>query len=1064
MVEDKDGKINKGPACDNCRIKKIKCDHGQPCGRCLKAQERTIKKNRVCKIQLPLLKCTYEYKINTVKRDVQHSEKRVSERQINSLLNDKINDLDQIILKDETILNKMDMLKNLSLGEIEKKLTSKDENNQMVQMLNGIATNLNFLMKKDLKSEKQIFENSIADIYSKVIEYDIQTNSILKSLKNESAFNFEFQSSDKKIIKKSQNSKLGKKLGIKISKNDHKEDEFPKASTYNQVKPENKGLHNSFQEQEKNLLHNAYQEQEKEGFDSAFINHSKVHGKASLKSKISEITNPEILSNLLKSTKAYSNVAYYLSRIKHLSDLLKSDSELYLKKLLQNINQPVYLDVPYELFDLLVKTYDEDLQYCNFYITKSLLKKLAFHFKHDQKRMNETDVFLMNVILLMSCQALKFTVNPRSNDSKQYDKESIQEWETIFLLNCLAFYQKLLTFPKPVINPSLDFAMLFEKTLRKLQAFFLLGHYFNTSPCPRLSVHLFSIVTTIGQDFNYDNLGTYGSSLNMELKIQARNLWICSFITEKHISVTFGNPEFILGFDYKVMIDEIFKHSLKCYDIKFDFNEDDIPVDYSNANTPWIQFLKKQKSGLLVIGFFLRLQLLQIETVYYKTIVASKNENENPMITLKKAETLLKAYEDFEIIARNYLDIDCDTSVDDWIKNLFKRFKENKLSHKDKLNVDLSTYLFLTLYTLKLSCTIIVADIRCNLKYNDTCDENKCDLVYSFTVILSTQLSILEYLLETGWSYCASSEIALCYVSCLACLFYNSVLDKDYFKVHIKRMMSIIKKFSTISAEQYFFDPVKWNTAAAHSIFFMRILAACHPDIFEEVLQIDPKTVFYEEYEQAYESIKNFKTTSFKNIKKGKNFIKDLKDSEKVFFTDSSIYNPNVVTQSPLQDINNYTTNDKQNPFVEKKEKVYMSPFMVNTNSFPFSPSVISLNNNSDNDDSNHTLNRWLFKQSLDSESSNDDTESDKRLWNLLDPKCVFNVNEEEKLFTRRNSYENKNMFDNELKYPNEQQMFAVSNDLDSLMKYNFYTSSVFNVDDFLKDDMLFDQVDKEGI
>lgn len=119
-----------------------------------------------------------------------------------------------------------------------------------------------------------------------------------------------------------------------------------------------------------------------------------------------------------------------------------------------------------------------------------------------------------------------------------------------------------------------------------------------------MSVHLFSIVTTIGQDFNYDNLGTYGSSLNMELKIQARNLWICSFITEKHISVTFGNPEFILGFDYKVMIDEIFKHSLKCYDIKFDFNEDDIPVDYSNANTPWIQFLKKQKSGLLVIGFF----------------------------------------------------------------------------------------------------------------------------------------------------------------------------------------------------------------------------------------------------------------------------------------------------------------------------------------------------------------------------------------------------------------------------------------------------------------------------
>lgn len=1062
MSEIQENTVKKGQACDNCRIKKIKCNNGQPCDCCLKAQEKIMKKNLKSNIQLPLLKCTYDYEVHKQKHVVAQSKTRITEKQILTLLNNKVNDMEKLFSKDEAMINKLREIENLNIGGIEKQIIANEEYSQMVKMLNQLTNNLDKLVETDLDCERQIIENSIADNYSKIIEYDTNTNSILNSLKNESAFTFRVENSEKMISKKPPNLNLIKKLGIHKDKNVTSKLEIIANSNINNIKPQNRGFIEVIQEQEKISLHNAYQEQEKEGFDSAISNHTKNTEKLSIKSKICDLANPEILSNLLKSTNAYSNVAYYLSRIKQLSDLLKTDSELYLKKLMHSISQPVYLDVPYDLFDLLINTYKEKLQYWNFYITKQLLKKLAFHFKHDQKRMHETDLFLMNVILLMSCKGYKFSIDQQSEDNHQWSKKTIQEWETTFLLNCLAFYQKFLIFPKPIIDPSLDVSSFFEKTLRKLQAFFLLGHYYNNSPCPRLSVHLFSIVITVGQDFNYDNLATYGSSLNMDLKVQARNLWICSFITEKHISVTFGNPEFLLGFDPSIMIDDIFKRSLESYDINLNLASDDLVIDYSSANTPWIKFLKSQKTGLLVIGFFLRLQLLQIETVYYKTIVASKNENANIKDTLNKAESLLKAYEDFEAIAKTYLEIEADLSIEDWIKRLTKKFQNKDLDHEDKIIVDLTTYLFLTLYTLKLSCSIIVADIRYNLQYNDVNSKSKNELLTSLTKISSTQIHILDYLLETGWAHCASTEIAISYISCLSCLFYNSVLDKDYFKMHIKKMMSIIKKFSNIAAKPYFFDPVKWNTAAAHTIFFMRILAACHPEVFEEVLQADPKTVFYKEYQKAYEGIKNFKKMAFKNIKKTKTFITDLKESEKVLFTDCTKNDSNIITPTSLLQNAQYEKQDVKNVAFQASEQPFFSPFKDSNGFIPFSPTDSTLQylkNTPNKEGSTNSQNSLMFKDSIENGSSNEEINEESNLLNMLDPKYVFNLNNDVEF-----PYDDKHLFDNEFKYPNEEQMFAVSNDLDSLIKNNFYTSSVFNTDDFLKDDLLFDQIDKQNI
>lgn len=1062
MSEIQENTVKKGQACDNCRIKKIKCNNNQPCDCCLKAQEKIMKKNMKSKVQLPLLKCTYDYQIHKQKHVVAQSKTRITEKQILTLLNNKVDDMQSVFLKDRAMLNKLREIENLNIGGIEKKLIANEEYSQMVKMLNQLNNNLDNLVEADLNCERQIIENSIADNYSKIIEYDTNTKNILNSLKNESAFSFRVLNSEKRISKKSPNSNLIKKLGIHKEKNVESKLETIVSTNLNHIKPQNKGFHEVFQEREKISFHNAYQEQEKEGFDPAISNPSKTAEKLSIKSKIFDLANPETLSNLLRSTSAYSNVAYFLSRIKQLSDLLKTDSELYLKKLMHNINQPVYLEVPNDLFDLLINTYIEKLQYWNFYITKQLLKRLASRFKQDQKSMHETDLFLINVILLMSCKGYKFSIDQTSDNTNQWSKHSIQEWETTFLLNCLAFYQKYLIYSKPIFDPSLDVSIFFEKTLRKLQAIFLLGHYFNNSPCPRFSVHLFSIVITVGQDFNYDNLATYGSSLSMDLKVQARNLWICSFITEKHVSVTFGNPEFLLGFDHSVLHDDIFKHSLMSYGIKLNLETSDLVVDYSSANTPWMKFLKSQKTGLLVIGFFLRLQLLQIETVYYKTIVASKNENANIKDTLNKAEALLKVYNDFEIIAKKYLDIDPDLSVEDWIKRLSKKFQNKSLNHDEKVVVDLCTYLLLTLYTLKLSCSIVVGDMKYSVQYNDIKCKSRKELTASITNISITQINILEYLLETGWAHCASTEIAIAYISCVSCLFYNSVLDKDYFKLHIKKMMSIIKKFSNIAAKPHFFDPVKWNTAAAHTIFFMRMLAACHPDVFENVLQTDPKTVFYKEYEKAYECIKNFKKMAFKNIKKTKNFITDLKDSERVLFAESSNNNSTIITPSSLLQNPPYGKTDLNNDVFQQTEQPFFSPFKDSNGFLSFTPTDSTLhyfNNTSNKDDSTNIQNSLMFKESIENGTNCEENSEESSLLNMLDPKYVFNFNSDIEF-----PYDDKHIFGNEFKYPNEEQMFAVSNDLDSVIKNNFYTSSVFNTDDVLKDDLLFDQLDQHDI
>ena len=147
------------------------------------------------------------------------------------------------------------------------------------------------------------------------------------------------------------------------------------------------------------------------------------------------------------------------------------------------------------------------------------------------------------------------------------------------------------------------------------------------------------------------------------------------------------------------------------------------------------------------------------------------------------------------------------------------------------------------------------------------------------------------------------------------------------------------------------------------------------------------------------------------------------------------------------------------------KRTGFLSPVSTNTNTFPFSPTGISLthlNYTPEMAESNHNLNSLLFKQSLDSGNSNDETDTDTKLLNLLDPKYVFSTEGEVFNFTRQNSINaDKGVLDDGFKYPNEQQMFAVSNDLDSLIKNNFYNSSIFNVDDYLKDDLLFDQLDK---
>lgn len=142
-----------------------------------------MKKNMKSKVQLPLLKCTYDYQIHKQKHVVAQSKTRITEKQILTLLNNKVDDMQSVFLKDRAMLNKLREIENLNIGGIEKKLIANEEYSQMVKMLNQLNNNLDNLVEADLNCERQIIENSIADNYSKIIEYDTNTKNILNSLK-----------------------------------------------------------------------------------------------------------------------------------------------------------------------------------------------------------------------------------------------------------------------------------------------------------------------------------------------------------------------------------------------------------------------------------------------------------------------------------------------------------------------------------------------------------------------------------------------------------------------------------------------------------------------------------------------------------------------------------------------------------------------------------------------------------------------------------------------------------------------------------------------------------------
>lgn len=1017
----------KGQACDNCRVKKIKCDFGYPCDKCIKRTEKNKKRMQKTGVSIPIVKCTYAYEISSVKKKVQCSDKRISEKQILSLVKEKVETLSQALTKDVLFVKSNHKDVDNIISEVSNNKTVFNSNLQKV-----LTLDMNEIITKE--------DKRTLNIYSKIIDREIGTKRQLRQIKEEDVFFC--NETTKKVGKlKSNNEKL-KLLGVSYSRSSVQNGNgIDKTKKTANSKPSSK----------------LYLEQEKEIFNSSFISSQNSLEKGSIKSRLSDITSPLLLKKLLETTEAFQKIAPVLEKINYLTDLLKTDSEIYLQKLFETMERPFYIDIPDNILNHLMDTYLKNSEMWYLFVSENKMRTYIMNFKKDfksnQKEMDETELFLLNTVLLVACQMGKGELYKPSQQLKPADQDSLVFWENIFLLNSISFYQKFLIFPRPSLDDDANLNVLFKSTIRKLQSLFLLGHYFSNSPAPRLFVHLFSIVITISQDFHFDHLDFYGDKISMDLKIQARNLWVSCFIAEKHVSVTFGKPEFIMGFDDNVLYDKIFIASLSQYNF---FPAEQLVVDYSNENTPWMKCLRQNSIGVLFVGLFLRLELLKIETVYFKTIVACKNETTAPDLLLEKCELVIKSFEDFEIKAKKFLQLDPEQAIDNWLSNIAK-------TDKNKNSIDVTSFLFLNFYTLKLNLLIVYFDLQYKLDH-ECLKTSKCIFQVELHNIASTLMNLLEYMFENPWPIRVSSEIIICYINALSPFFYNSIIDKHYLKLNLKRMVTIIKKFAALGLTKNFFDPLKWNTATLNSIFYMKILYLCHADVFQDVLKDDFKNIFFEEYTGAFIIIKEFKSKMIKQIDISTKSIAKLTSDMKIGLSNQSSWNP----VRPVSSFAN--SHDSLQSVVESKIQKTDSVrnfSLLKTLSNLSTPKVDSSTG------MNYTPLGLLVKDNL-----NDNFDFQDKLISMLDPSSVYDFWKDDPLLNSKNEIQNKNNNPTLIQTPNvfgssitqpqvdtsfnnlmddiEPQNTNIANDLDNFIKQTFFAANNFNSDAYTEDDMLF--------
>ncbi|XBW37861.1 hypothetical protein QEN19_003436 [Hanseniaspora menglaensis] len=1026
-----DGKtgVNKGKACDNCRAKKIKCDFGYPCDKCLKRESKNRKRAEKTGVHIPLLKCTYAYELTTVKKKCQTAEKRVSEKQIFDMVKDKIDSL-EFVLKERNYVRKLKSISQQSgTSAFIKLCTSSDGNSCPLKELDNVD-------KEEMKKKET---QKTLEVYSKIVENEINSRRLLRQIKGEQPFSQ--TESENQIGKKSTERTIIKKMGSSFVNN--------RTTT---------SIDNS-----KNLIDSKpqdalYLEQEKERFNSSFAA-TQVTSDRSLKSRIADVISPQMLKNALKTPEEFEKIVPVLSKIKYLIDLLKTDSEIYLQKLFQKIEKPFYIGIPDVLLDYLLDLFTENTLHWYTFLTEKDIKVSVEKFRNNQKGMDETEIFLINTILLLACQLGKGVIYKTKNPPKNIDSELLITWENIFLLNCISFYQRFLIFPAPTLNEDdRELNILLKITIRKLQSMYLLGYYFNNSPAPRLFVHLFSIVLTVAQDFHFDNLDFYGDKILKDLKLQAQALWICCFISEKHISVTFGKPEFIMGFDNNMLDESIFIDYLSQFGIKCD---SDMVVDYSNDQTSWMLFLKNIPLGEMLISWHLRLELLQIETIYYRTVIAAKNEGVDPVLMVTKCNYILKSFDIFEEKARKLLRINADQTVDDWLRRLPKQNRPKFVSE------DVG-YLFLTLYSLKLNSLIVMVDLE--YKMCPEMVEGNCKFQVELHNISSMQLSLLDHIFEKSWPVCVGSEIIICFLSALSPLFYNCVLDKGYFRLNIHRMIKIIKKFAGIGLSNNFFDPLKWNSVTLLAIFYMKILYIRHPDVYAESFTESFTILFLDEYTNAFNIIKAFKAKMINYIEASSRGIAKLPEDMKI----------GISKNSYVDSVKHSTYNDSSlsSLVVSKEEEMFTKNSSSETNPVEsvgfFSFDQMLSNTETPRIDSisgqMNTPMGLFSKYSL-----NNDYSIQNKLMDMLDPSSINELIDDHSLFNEKDSkFENNSFSQKPIQFKQENSTSGehenssnlmdsnknrpsnMSTDLNDFFSQNFLTANHFRSNAYTEDDLFF--------
>ncbi|SSD59467.1 uncharacterized protein SCODWIG_01228 [Saccharomycodes ludwigii] len=788
-------------ACDACRKRKIKCNGEKPCAKCIKG----------------LIECIYTC---TAKKNTDKSKTRVSNKQIISLLTDKLQNIEALLYNATEANGRASNSSHPDHTNINNSCKSIGDIDTTSKTTTDSATNSSLKTNPDIRNDNV---NATVTINAT----SISNNSPVPLSNNILSPSMEIRGQP------------GAKIIDKIATTFKKELKNELTS-----KTKIKNTDGFF------LYYNGNTNKDYLGGRSSFSIFNR-HGILWLQKKVPTKECTKILNNMVA-----------------LNSLLKKDNQMYIEKVFQRVEPSLDVKPPSLFLDLICDIICNNIWYTLYILSKDKLFELINKYKTDYDQMDTTHLFLINTIFLCGCSLIRCYYH---NSHTLLDELDV--WENIFLINSVNYYQKF----------SLNYTDSSVKDPKScVQAMLYFSHYMENSPAPQVCFMIVSSAVAICHQIGIYDSNYIDNISDLEERLNCRIIWWNCYRIDKYLSLRVGKPELIAqneakGLEEKLLLDitayikpDLFEqtkgnYSLVLENLKLSIDGLDILlydyklqlskisskcfVDLFSAKAAESTSFLKIESKILGLNEKLNEWCDTIPN-FMRPELRNYSEIKNKLKLLKKGKPL-------KLYAYNAGTTTTTTNHNN-SKNDNIRVPETDIDPQvyiDKLYLRV-LYLLLEYHLISMSINRIAIKSSWAFHLNDN-ERLLNEDVYVSKIFHNATciLEIIQLVLVDDWNPMLSNELLFTYFSAFVIVFGSGLSVPEYIQQTIKPLIQSVKCFLKPIKEHRIVDVLKWSAFGCHILFFMKLFFFK----FEEYINTikENKDVYNEIDDECKEILKN---------------------------------------------------------------------------------------------------------------------------------------------------------------------------------------------------------------